>query len=294
MTPLIKILLDLAEQVKLENTKGKEKIPSSDVFVKKMTVHFSRTEEEIKKFIVSLREAHYIFVINIVIPDANYFVNSLDAYVYAEQSLLADLKRYADGKIEQIYEGQFYKRKSAFQIVRELFPKIREFNNSPLGKAINEVVMLEEYNRLLSSNPYEYSEAWKKERLFAIYHEVEDDTLIPTNPTDDNPLRAVDQMKDGGVTTSPNSKWGKTTNQFSVDFLVRIHFRKYEFETVRKLILTGRITKESDLIYIRDTLRKMEGRTNIDHLLKHYMNQMVDLRRLAQAKINIIRKATET
>ncbi|MCE9499483.1 MAG: hypothetical protein K8R21_03125 [Leptospira sp.] len=289
MTPLIKTLFDLAEQVKLENTKGKEKIPTSDVFLRKMTIHFSRTEEEIKKFIVSLREAHYIFVINIVMPDPNLFVNSLDAYVYAEPGILTELKRFADGRIEQIYEGTFYKRKSAFQIVRELFPKIREYNNTPIGKAINEVVMLEEYNRLLASNPYEYSEVWKKERLYSIYQES-DDEMIPVNPTDEGPVRAVDQVRDANANSSTNSKWGKTTSQFSVEFLVRIHFRKYEFETIRKLILTGRITKEHDLIYIRDTLKKMEGRTNIDHILKHYMNQMVELRRLAQAKLNIIRK----
>ncbi len=284
MSPTIKTILDLADQVKIENTKSKDKIPSSDTFVKRMSAYLSRTDDEIRKFLNDLKECHFIFLINIVQPEANSFVKSIDAYVYAEPSLLADLKRFADKNLETIYEGTFYKRKSAFQIIRELFTKVKEYNNTPMGRAINESVMIEEYHRLITSNPYEFTDTWKKEKLFRLYKEDEEDEQSRNSP------RAIDQVKKITEGVNPNTRWGKAVNQFSIEFLVRIHFRKYEFDVIKKLVLSGKIHKEADLKYVRDTLKLMETRLEEDTALKRYLNEMIELRRLAQGKINVLRK----
>jgi len=287
MSPTIKTILELAEQIKIENTKSKDRIPSSDTFVRRMSAYFSRTDDEIRKFLNDLKDCHYIFLVNIVQGDANLYVKSVDAYVYAEPSILADLKRFADKKLETVYEGTFYKRKSAFQIVRELFTKVKEYNNTPLGRAINEAVMTEEYHRLITSNPYEFTDAWRKERLFKMYKEEEDD-----ESKDKNSPRAVDQIKKNNTDVNPNSRWGKAINQFSIEFLVRIHFRKYEFDVIKKLVVSGKINREEDLKYVRDTLKLMETRLDQDTALKRYLNEMIELRRLAQGKLNLL-KATQ-
>lgn len=283
MSPTIKTILDMAEQIKIENTKSKDKIPSSDTFVKRMSAYLSRTDEEVRKFLNDLRDCHYIFLINIVQPELNTNIQSIDAYVYAEPSILTELKRFADKKLETLYEGTFYKRKSAFQIIRELFTKVKEYNNTPFGRAINEAVMIEEYHRLITSNPYEFTETWKKEKLYRLYEEEE----VEETKTS---LRAVDQAKKIVEGVNPNSRWGKAVNQFSIEFLVRIHFRKYEFDVIKKLVLSGKINKEADLKYIRDTLKMMETRLDEDTALRRYLNEMIDLRRLAQGKLNLLRK----
>ncbi|MBE7413239.1 MAG: hypothetical protein L6Q54_07650 [Leptospiraceae bacterium] len=282
MSPTVKVILELAEQVKIENSKNKDKIPSSDTFIRKMSTYFSRTDDEILKYFNDLKECHYIFIINVVQGDGK--IKSVDAYVFADIGILTSLKEFADKNLESLYEGMFYKRKSASMIIRELFTKVKEYNNTPLGRAINEAVMTEEYHRLITSNPYEFTDAWRKEKLFKIYDDEEEEG-VNEKPTP----RAVDQIKKDVASVNPNSKWGKAINQFSVEFLVRIHFRKYEFEVIKKLVLNGKINSEVDLKYIRDTLKLMETRTEVDTVLKRYVNEMVELRRLVQGKLNILK-----
>jgi hypothetical protein len=87
-----------------------------------------------------------------------------------------------------------------------------------------------------------------------------------------------------------NSKWGRAVHQFSVQFLIRIHFRKYEFDVVRKLLMTGKITELEDFVYIRNTVKELEKMNNGDPILKYHSDKLLELRRIAQAKINIFRK----
>ncbi|MCP5502021.1 MAG: hypothetical protein H7A25_19125 [Leptospiraceae bacterium] len=88
-----------------------------------------------------------------------------------------------------------------------------------------------------------------------------------------------------------DSRWQRLSTQFSVQFLVRIHFRRYEFDIVRKLILTSRINKLQDYLFIRNTLKEMESKVEFDPILQYHVKEMIELRRLAQAKINIMRKS---
>jgi hypothetical protein len=87
-----------------------------------------------------------------------------------------------------------------------------------------------------------------------------------------------------------NSKWGRAVHQFSVQFLIRIHFRKYEFDIVRKLLMTGKVTELEDFVYIRNTVKELEKMNNGDPILKYHSDKLLELRRIAQAKINIYRK----
>jgi len=288
----VKLAEDLAKMIKEVNTtvrEGKERIPNSETHMKEWCSHFAMDESKIRAILQDLKNAHYIFQFSIVLPDPNLFLPGTDSYVYAEQSILNDLKKYCELRLEKTYEQTFYKKKSPFQIIKELFPKVKEYNNTPLGKALNEAVMIEEFVRLMNNSGYEYTEQWKKSKLREIYSETEEE--VPSLESElETQSRALDQVAskiDPGE--NPNSTWSKITDTFPVEFLIRIHFRKYEFETVKKLILTGKIRSESDLKYIRDTLQMMEGRTNQDIILKKHLAEMVELRRLAQGKLNYIR-----
>ncbi|MCC5813431.1 MAG: hypothetical protein JJT78_01625 [Leptospira sp.] len=288
----VKIALELAEMIKDINASGRdgrERIPNTETHMKEWCAHFAMEETAIRKILTELKDAHYIFVINIVVPDTNLFLPGTDSFVYAESSLLNDLKRYSELRLEKTYESTFYKKKSPFQIIKELFPKAKEYNNTPMGKALNEAVMIEEFSRVLANSAVEYTDSWKKNKIKDIYSEADEE--VPSLEEElEQKSRAIDQLpKEKDNSENPNSQWSKVTNSFPIEFLLRIHFRKYEFDTVKKLIQTGKIKDEENLKYIRDTLQTMESRTSQDTILKRHLNEMIELRRITQGKLNLLR-----
>ncbi|HMV43633.1 MAG TPA: hypothetical protein PKD50_13915, partial [Leptospiraceae bacterium] len=102
------------------------------------------------------------------------------------------------------------------------------------------------------------------------------------------------QSTDRRVQDSGNSKWAKAVNQFSIRFLIRIHFRKYEFDVVKRLVLTSKISMLDDLIYIRNTLKDLEKQLDKDTILKYHLDKIIELRRITQAKINNLRKIQQS
>ncbi|MCX8000553.1 MAG: hypothetical protein N3A69_16640, partial [Leptospiraceae bacterium] len=221
----------------------------------------------------------------------------VDAYVYADQSVLNELKYYCENKLAEIYESTFYKKKSAINIVREFITKLKDYNNTPLGRALNEYRMVDEFVRIVSASAFDYTDSWRKEKLIKLLREGESskDFEIDIEPAgkEEASSSAFSKQESTSSQRQPyqqGSKWQRAVSQFSVKFLLRIHFRKYEFDVVRKLIMTGRITELEDFIFIRDTIKKIETMVDQDPILKYHVNKLKELRRLAQAKINIIRK----
>nr|WP_245918277.1 hypothetical protein [Leptospira ellinghausenii] len=286
--------MDLADMIRKENLESREKIPTSDTHLRVWSSQLARTEEDIRKLLTSLRDSHYIFIVSIVSPDPNLFVYGEDAYVFAEPFILNELKKHSEESLEKLYEASNYKRKSAFQITRELFPKIKEFNNTPLGRSINLSVMLEEFQRMLTAQSYEYTDQWRRNKLQEIYKDevlVAEELANNANFRENDPTkRAIDQLKDQAPKEKIDSNWVKAKDNFSTEFLLRVHFRKYEFDIVKKLIQSGKLKEEKDIKYVRDTIQLMESRMEQDNLLKRYANEMIELRRYAQAKLNMIRQ----
>ncbi|HMW07554.1 MAG TPA: hypothetical protein PK079_13840 [Leptospiraceae bacterium] len=287
----VKILQDIANQIKEENLRGRERIPTSETFIKRMMTLHSKSAEDIKFFLEQLKELHYIFVITVVASDPTLFVQGVDAYVYAELSILNELKHYTEQRLTQVYESTYYKRKSGFQIIRELLPKIKEFNNTQLGRNLNEAIMLDEYSRLITTSPFEYTDSWRKEKLYKLYREEEPNYEVEYEVEGNSPYP---QSTDRRVQDSGNSKWAKAVNQFSIRFLIRIHFRKYEFDVVKRLVLTSKISMLDDLIYIRNTLKDLEKQLDKDTILKYHLDKIIELRRITQAKINNLRKIQQS
>ncbi|MEQ9365537.1 MAG: hypothetical protein RIF32_14925 [Leptospirales bacterium] len=103
------------------------------------------------------------------------------------------------------------------------------------------------------------------------------------------PTRAVDSLELNQIQEMDRSgQWGKAVDRYGVQFLLRIHFRKYEFDKVRWLLRTGKVAREEDVRFIRDTIRTMEGRVSVDLKLGRFLKDMADIRRIAQMKLNSI------
>ena len=280
----LKQIQEIAYYIKEENVRGKERIPTSENLIKKFANQFERPPEEISKFIEQLIETHTIFSFNVVSEDPSLFVQAVNGYVYAEQNLVTDLKHNCEIKLSNMYETMFYKKKPGSQICRELYPRINEYNNTDIGKTIYEVYHLTEFQKVIQANAFEYTDTWRKEKLLKLFRtEVE-----ATNPQ--NALDIMNKMETLKPKEVINSKWGRAVNQFSVKFLIRIHFRKYEFDVVKKLLMTSKITSTEDFYFIRNTVKQLEKMDNGDPILKYHTDKLLELRRLAQAKINIANK----
>ncbi len=288
----VKILQDIANLIKEENLRGKERIPTSETFIKKMMNLHSKTAEEIFTFLDNLKELHFIFIISLVQPDQDLYLEGVDGYVYADVSVLNEVKHNSEQKLVTAYENTLYKRKSAFQITRELFNKVKEYNNTELGRALNETVMIEDYLRIIASNAFEYSDSYRKEKLYKLFKEDEPALLSHHEMFSDEESSQHAPEKQRYFDPS-NSKWAKAANQFSVPFLIKIHFRKYEFDVVKKLINTSKISMLEDLIFIRNTLKFLETQLDKDIILKYHIDKIIELRRITQGKINILRKVQQ-
>lgn len=284
MLPELKITLDIANSIKEENVKSKDRIPTSENFLKKLGGIHGKPEDEIQRIIEQLKETHFIFEINLVQSDPALYVQGIEGYVFADQSILMDLKHFSENKLTQLYETSLFKKKSSSQVIKELYPKIKEYNNTPLGRCLNECVMLDDFVKKIEANAFEYTDSWRKEKLFKLYREE--------NPGQE--MFSYDEyIRPEKKANLPTGKWARAINQFSIKFLVRIHFRKYEFNVIRLKIIEGKISNIEDLIYIRNTLRDLEKMLDKDIILKYHLEKMIELRRLVQAKINIIRKDQE-
>lgn len=299
MSALSEVALQIASEIRKVNLREDQRIPTSDTFIKELMSLFSREPDELRNILETLRTAKIIFIIKIVLPDdkaSKINEPGVDAYAYADLKILNDLKYYSEKKLERLYEATYYKKKSPSTITRELFPKIRELNNTPIGRMVNIAVMLEEYIRMMNNNPNDFQEEFRSQAMEDLLLSKGDTSEAPVRQT---PLsnsfgpslfqRATDRMEIP-TNINPNSPWGRMVSKFSTDFLLRVHLRKCEFETVRKLITSGKITSEENLRLIRDSLLKMEKNVNVDKVLASYLDEMTELRRLTQRKLNSIAK----
>ncbi|AOP34615.1 hypothetical protein A0128_12610 [Leptospira tipperaryensis] len=307
MKSLTDVALEIASEIRKINLQDDDKIPTSDTFVKELMALYSREPEDLRNIIESLREAKVIFVIKIVLPEERAGKMSdpgVDAYAYADLKILTDLKYYAEKKLERLYEATYYKKKSPSLIARELFPKIRELNNTPIGRLVNIAVMIEEFIRMVNNNPNDFQEEFRVQALEEILVSKGSSPTEGKDIGEENPTtsfsssfgpslsqRATDRIEEQFNNVNPNSPWGRMVSKFSIDFLLRVHLRKCEFETVRKLIITGKVAEAEHLRLVRDNLLKMEKNIHVDKVLASYLDEMVELRRLTQRKLNLLGKS---
>ncbi|EMP07703.1 hypothetical protein LEP1GSC124_0437, partial [Leptospira interrogans serovar Pyrogenes str. 200701872] len=168
MSALSEVALQIASEIRKVNLREDQRIPTSDTFIKELMSLFSREPDELRNILETLRTAKIIFIIKIVLPDdktSRMNDPGVDAYAYADLKILNDLKYYSEKKLERLYEATYYKKKSPSTITRELFPKIRELNNTPMGRMVNIAVMLEEYIRMMNNNPNEFQEEFRTQAI---------------------------------------------------------------------------------------------------------------------------------
>lgn len=281
-------LMEIVQRLRSANEEGKRgSIPSSDTVYREHLSDLVENEERMRFYLRILTEAHYIFTVHLVEPDERLLIHGLDAYIVCDVAIIMRLKEMAYHELELAYEGHYYRRKQGTMIVRELVGNARQFNNTPLGKALNLGMMLQQYEQFLANHFAEFTDAWKYQKLISIFPDVLQEEREPLSSAGTTVRRAADTEQARKIEEMDKTgKWGQAVQKFGVEFLVRIHLRKYEFDRVKQLIKQHKIATEKDLRFIRDTLRKMEGRLEEDPTLKQHLEVITDLRRLAQLRMN--------
>jgi len=259
------------------------------------------SEDMARYYLKLLAESNFIFVIQIVKPDTILRIPGIDGYVVAELDIIEKLLAVYNQRLITIYEAEKRKLAGVETIIRELMPNVKELNNTPLGKVLNICIMLEQFTRIIHERPEHFQDAYRISKLKQFIPE-EDEFKEPEEEHEkiqqvQERRRAVDteeyqQLSKMNLT----GNWAKAVEQFGVQFLIRVHLRKYEFDVLKKLLLQKRIAREEDLIFLRDSLRKMEERSLFNPELKKYLNEIKELKRIVQIKINqfyLIRKKYE-
>jgi hypothetical protein len=297
-------LMEIVRRIRTLNEEGKRtSIPFSDTIYRKLLSDLCESEDRMRFYLRVLSDAHYLFTIRLVEPDERLLIHGLEAYVVCDVPVIMRLKEVSYSELELSYEGQYYKRKQATLILRELIGNARQFNNTPLGKSMNLAMMLQQYEQFMATRFAEFSEGWKQKKLNELLPEVGFDlgstsAAAASTKTEAQPRRAIDSEHLQKIEEMNRSgKWGEAVDKFGVQFLIRIHLRKYEFEQIKTLIKQHKIATEKDLRFLRDTLKMMEGRFEEDPELVKHKDEMIELRRLAQLKMNqvlIARKEFES
>lgn len=286
-------------------------IPTSeDIFRRHMSDLYD-SEESLMYHLRLLHEAHFIFTIHIVEPDDRLGVPGIFGYVVARADLLEALVAEYHRRLEHVYEAEHGQKKAAATIIRELMPEVRTVNSTPLGQILNIAIMLEQYLRLMAEAPDEYEDYWKEVKLRELLPDAEGPGaqmpgFVDLSPDDKETQAPAEEKVVRRATDTPEYRelarmdlsgaWGKAVEKYGVTFLIRVHLRKMELETLKRLLIRRRIAREEDLRFLRDSLRTMEERFSLDRSMTHMIEPVRELKRMAQIRLNqfaILRKKLE-
>jgi len=299
---LLDTLLRIRDRIKeINNNIYDEAIPTSDIIFRKYLNDLVYFEDMVSYYLKLLAESNFIFVIQIVKPDTILRISGIDGYVVAELDIIEKLLAVYNQRLVTIYEAEKRKLAGVETIIRELMPKVKELNNTPLGKVLNIYIMLEQFTRIIHERPDHFQDAYRISKLKQFIPEEDE---FKESEEEHEKIQQVQERRRAVDTEeyqqlskmNLTGNWAKAVEQFGVQFLIRVHLRKYEFDVLKKLLLQKRIAREEDLIFLRDSLRKMEERSLFNPELKKYLNEIKELKRIVQIKINqfyLIRKKYE-
>ena len=301
---LLNTLLKIRDRIKEINSNiYEEAIPTSDIIFRKYLNDLVYSEDMASYYLKLLAESNFIFLVQIVKPDTILRIPGIDGYVVAELDIIEKLLAVYKQRLVTIYEVEKRKLAGVETIIRELMPKVKELNNTPLGKILNICIMLEQFIHIINEKPDHFQDAYRISKLKQFIPE-EEEFKEPDEVEEQEKIQQVQERRRAVDTEeyqqlskmNLTGNWAKAVEQFGVQFLIRVHLRKYEFDVLKKLLLQKRIAREEDLIFLRDSLRKMEERSLFNPELKKYLSEIKELKRIVQIKINqfyLIRKKYE-
>ena len=283
-----KLAEEIFRSIAAANTReNRDSIPLSDEFIMRMVSTLGIDERIVFELLRILRESHHILVMVIVKEDANRRIRRVEGYVDADFKTIHHLRDLHDKLLVDMYDETFKKRIMARQIVHELFPRVNQYNNTPLGQILNKVIMLEEFEKLISKHYAEYTDTWKEKKL----DELIGDNLSILSPSapekklketvDKQPQRAVDTVMAGDMSAmGSRDSLARVLNIYGLEFFLRVHLRKYQFDYVQQIVEDGYIKSKADLLLIKNMIQKVKFNVDMDKGLRDRMDDLLKLERV--------------
>lgn len=263
---------------------------------------FYRDRGRLQSVLDMLAESRHLIAFRLVEADPRMQVEAVMGYIVAEAEVVRELKAFIFERLEVAYERQFYRRRTAALIIQEMMQDIRKYNNSQIGRMLNAAVMLQQYDQLMGRGGHDYLPAAKEARLKELLQARDSErgesaaagaeaSSGAGDPPKGDPRRATDTPS--GLEAERmdlSGDWGRAVEKFGVEFLLRIHFRKNEFNKIKYLVNTRRVARESDLIFVRDTVRTLQSRAleKQDPELRRHITALQNLLSSVHVKLQMI------
>ncbi len=293
------IIDEIYEEIQKQNSNSDNTaIPHSDDFIRKVSSMLGVNPDLVKRILEVLVNSHKVFSFEIILPDSLRGLPGVNGFVVADLNVIRRLKNVFYKELTYLYNQQYHKSSQAYQIIKEIFPIIRSFNNSPLGITTNKAIMLEELEKLMEKHFNEYTEDYK-EKQFALEigranleRLVKEEKKAPgkataapktpaykreTEPPEQN-QRAVDSTTyNEFIIKKSKYPLQRILNIYGIDFFYKVNLRNYQFKYLQQLIKDGQISKRSDLMHLREMLKTVRQNMNIDPGLKDHTDEIFDL-----------------
>ena len=273
------------------NSKGNhESIPHSDAFEKEIEALIGINKTDINQIIRILKDAHKIFVFEIIKKDPQNKIQRVEGYVETNLQTIRTLKNFFQRLLMDEFEKRNNKRLLVHQIIKDLYHRPVFYKNTLIGQIGNKAIMLHEYENLMERNFNEYTESWKSHKLAELLSAEKNKIKLQpqTSRTDGtakdkapgHTQRAVDSpLYNEYSSDKSNQSLDKVLQIYGVDFFFRIHLRKYNFDLLREILDKGNITQRSDLIHVKELIQKMKANIGKDPKLIEYNDKIYKLER---------------
>lgn len=293
------IIDEIYEEIRKQNSNSDNTaIPHSDDFIRRVSAMVGANPDLVKRILQVLVNSHKIFTFEIVMPDTLRDLPGISGFVVADLNVIRRLKNVFYKELTYLYNQQFNKTSQAHQIVKEIFPVIRSFNNTPLGIAANKAIMLDELEKLMEKHFNEFTEDYKEKQFALEIGRANLERLVKEEKTTPVKAESAPSASASDKATAPGEQSqravdSKTYNEFiikkskyplqrilniyGIDFFYKVNLRNYQFKYLQQLIKDGQISKRSDLMHLREMLKTVRQNMHIDPKLKEHAEEIFDL-----------------
>ena len=295
------IIHEVYEEIrKCNNRNDSTAIPRSDEFNGVTAAVLGINPEFLGKIIKVLQNAHWIFSFEIILADQMRDIPSVEGFVACDITVVRRLKNVFQRELMHEYNHQNNKNYMVHQIIKEIFPVMRSFNNTPIGELANKAIMLEELEKLMEKGYSQYTVEYQEQQLALEVSKANLDKLIEGSrqktkeeaaPPELTPRPATARKNKGEVTSravdsrtygdfiSKNSKYPlkRILNIYGIDFFYKVNLRSYQFSYLMKIINDGQISRRSDLQNLRDMLKTVRSNISRDPNLKEHIDGIYEL-----------------
>ena len=289
-------LINLVERINnYQVQKSNDPIPTVEEIYNFIAYDSFDNIDKVKQAVALLVKSGYLFEIQTF----DSHKKLADGFVVSSPSALMTVSSFIAKELERQYSISMKVAKSANNIV--LYKEEEFIDKNPRAlRYIKTYQRIKEYAAKIASGDYRYSKAGCLNSLSRLLDGEESIDLSAEKlltkglgseeAVEEKPAkhsRAVDaigQEQYGRV--RERLAWSDATRIFDPQFLMRIHFRKYEFKMVFRLVYEGKVKEKKDLDYIEATLTKMEGNVERDPKLKDHLKEIQELKKLVSEQIS--------